>query len=70
MSAGFPHRIHPINGLLDLCSTPKLEDNFMKVICMCLFKIFTTTVHIWRLSPPAIWDMSCHRGKGHKGFGR
>jgi hypothetical protein len=33
--------------------TLKLEDHHFSSICGCLFFIFTTTLHIWRLSPPS-----------------
>jgi hypothetical protein len=32
--------------------SPKLEDHPLSAVCDCLFNIFTTSLHIWRLSLP------------------
>jgi hypothetical protein len=33
--------------------TPKLEGHPLLAVCNCLFSIFATALHIWRLSPPS-----------------
>jgi hypothetical protein len=33
--------------------TPKLKEHPLLAVHDCLFNIFTTTHHVWRLSPPS-----------------
>jgi hypothetical protein len=37
-------------GLLDLRPNPNLENHPLSCVCSCLFSIFSTTLHCWKLS--------------------